>query len=395
MPNVLVPFVTGLTKGLTYGLEQRRKERKEEEERRREERRHAVDLLFDLVAKDYHPKEAFGAVEWAYPEVAEELRGMVEKIPGPGELWERRLKRKKKEVKATAALKREIQLKDLETAYEFVDRLYGDNPQVAAAMKRYVASSKLLGITPTVKQQVDKDTGIIIRTVDLVPGVLDPSVQVIVPKELVALKKKKKEEEEAQKWQKIKRILEGVQGILQETAGKGANVTIKQQVDEDGNLELTYTVQYGPPTAAVAGVEESHIQAMEDIAKLAQDETSPLDPYHAASLIASRGRQLIDTLVRYGGLSEVDAIRRGGKITETHLRGLKRHYLSKGNTEAAAAVQQVLDNFYKAYGIEPPKSEEEEEISAEDREFLRDLVGVLRDAWKRLGELGGKKGGSK
>ncbi|MHA1263431.1 MAG: hypothetical protein ACTSSA_15395, partial [Candidatus Freyarchaeota archaeon] len=180
MPNVLVPFVTGLTKGLTYGLERRRKERKEEEERKREERRHAVDLLFDLVSKGYRPEEAYGTVKQVYPEVATGLAETVERIPGPEELWERQWKRKKKEVKATAALKREIELEDLETVYGFVDKLYGDNPQVAAAMKRYVASSKLLGIKPTVKQQVDKDTGAIIRTVDLVPGVLPPSVQVIV-----------------------------------------------------------------------------------------------------------------------------------------------------------------------------------------------------------------------
>ena len=394
MPNGLVPFVTGLSKGLVYGIEQRRREKKEEERRRREERRQAVDLLFDLVAKDYRPQEAFGAVEWAYPEVAKELRGIVEKIPKPEELWERRLKRRKKEVKATAALKREIQLEDLETAYEFVDRLYGDNPQVAAAMKRYVASSRLLGIKPTVKQQIDKDTGIIIRTVDLVPGILDPSVQVIVPKELIALKEKKKKEEEARKWRKMRRIVEGIQGILQGTAGRGAEVTVKQRIDEEGNLELTYTTQYTPPTAAVARVEESHIQAMEDIANLARDETNPLDPYHAASLIASRGEQLIDNLIRYSGLSEIEAIRRGGRITETHLRGLKRHYLSKGDTEAAAAVQKVLDDFYETYGIEPPKPEEEAETPVEDRELLKDLAGVLRDAWRRLGELG-KKGAGK
>ena len=115
MPNGLVPFVTGLSKGLVYGIEQRRKEKKEEERRRREERRQAVDLLLDLVAKDYHPQEAFGAVEWAYPEVAKELRGVVEKIPKPEELWERRLKRKRKELKTAAALKREIQLEDLES----------------------------------------------------------------------------------------------------------------------------------------------------------------------------------------------------------------------------------------------------------------------------------------
>ena len=141
-------------------------------------------------------------------------------------------------------------------------------------------------------------------------------------------------------------------------------------------------------------MEESYIQAMEDIANLARDETNPLDPYHAASLIASRGRQLIDTLIRYSGLPGEDAIIRGATITETHLRGLKRHYLSKGDTEAAAAVQKVLDNFYRTYGIEPPKSEEETETPVEDRELLKDLAGVLRDAWRRLGELG-KKGAGK
>ena len=253
-------------------------------------------MLFDLVAKDYHPKEAFGAVEWAYPEVAEELRGMVEKIPGPRELWKRQWEKKKGEVKAVAALKREIQLKDLETAYEFVDKLYGDNPQVAAAMKRYVASSKLLGIKPTVKQQVDKDTGAIIRTVDLVPGVLPPSVQVIVPKEIVALKEKAKGKEEARKKRKLRQMLEGVQDILQKAIGTGAKVTVKQQIDEDGNLELTYTTQYGPPAAAVAGVEQSHIEAMANVLKQAQDETIPLDASSAASIIASRGDLLIDTL---------------------------------------------------------------------------------------------------
>ena len=389
MPNGLVPFVTGLTKGLTYGLEQRRKERKEEEERKREERRHAVDLLFDLVSKGYRPEEAYGTVKQVYPEVATGLAEAVEKIPGPEELWERQWKRKKKEVKAAAALKREMEIENLETAYRFIDKLYGDNPQVAAAMKRYVASSKLLGIKPTVKQQVDKDTGAIIRTVDLVPGVLPPSVQVIVPKELVALKEKVKGKEEARKKRKLRQMLEGVQDILQKAVGTGAKVTVKQQIDEDGNLELTYTTQYTPPTAAVAGVEESHIRAMEDIANLARDETNPLDPYHAASLIVSRGNQLIDTLIRYSGLPEGDAIIRGATITETHLRGLKRHYLSKGDTEAATAVQQVLNNFYKAYGIEPPKSEEEE-ASAEDKEWLRDLMEAAGETWKELERRFGK-----
>jgi len=383
MPNGLVPFVTGLSKGLVYGIEQRRKEKKEEERRKREERRQAVDLLLDLVAKDYRPQEAFGAVEWAYPEVAKELRGIVERIPKPEELWERRLKRRKKEVKATAALKREIQLEDLETIYGFVDRLYGDNPQVAAAIKRYVASSRLLGITPTVKQQVDKDTGAIIRTVDLLPGIVPPSVQVIVPKEIIALKKKAKAEEEARKWRKMKRILKGVQDILQGAVGKEMAVTVKQRITKDGDLELTYTTEYTPPTAAVARVEESYIQAMEDIANLARDETNPLDPYHAASLIASRGRQLIDTLIRYSGLPGEDAIIRGATITETHLQGLKRHYLSRGNTEAAAAVQQVLNNFYKAYGIEPPESEEKE-APAESEEWLRDLMEAAGETWKEL-----------
>jgi len=389
MPNGLIPFVTGLSKGLVYGIEQRRKEKKEEERRRREERKQAVDLLLDLVAKDYRPQEAFGAVEWAYPEVAEELRGMIEKVPGPEKLWERRWKKRKKELKAIAALKREMEIEDLETAYEFVDRLYGDNPQVAAAMKRYVASSKLLGIKPTVKQQIDKDTGIIIRTVDLAPGILDPSVQVIVPKELIALKKKAKVEEEARKWRRIKRILKGVQDILQGAAGRGAAVTVKQRITKSGDLELTYTTEYAPPTAAVARVEESHIRAMEDIANLVRDETSPLDPYHAASLIVSRGEQLIDNLIRYSGLSEIEAIRRGGRITETHLRGLKRHYLSKGDTEAAAAVQKVLNEFYKTYGIEPPKSEEKE-ASPEGEEWLRDLMEAAGETWKELERRFGK-----
>jgi len=390
MPNVLVPFVTGLTKGLTYGLEQRRKERKEEEERKREERRHAVDLLFDLVAKDYHPKEAFGAVEWAYPEVAEELRGMVEKIPGPGELWERRWERKKKEVKAAAALKREVEIKDLETAYGFVDKLYGDNPQVAAAMKRYVASSRLLGIKPTVKQQVDKDTGTIIRTVDLVPGVLPPSVQVIVPKELVALKEKVKGKEEARKKRKLRQMLEGVQDILQKTVGTGAKVTVKQQIDEDGNLELTYTTQYGPPAAAVAGVEQSHIEAMANVLKQAQDETIPLDASSAASIIVSRGDLLIDTYIRYGRLSPEEAVARGATVTRDYLKALENYYLAQGNAEAAGIVESALNAFLKRHGIELPPAPAEEASAKEEEGWLRDLMEAAGETWKELERRFGK-----
>ena len=390
MPNGLVPFVTGFAKGLTYEIERRKKKKEQEEERKREERRHAIDLLFDLVAKDYHPKEAFGAVEWAYPEVAEELRGMVEKIPGPRELWKRQWEKKKGEVKAVAALKREIQLKDLETAYEFVDKLYGDNPQVAAAMKRYVASSKLLGIKPTVKQQVDKDTGAIIRTVDLVPGVLPPSVQVIVPKEIVALKEKAKGKEEARKKRKLRQMLEGVQDILQKAIGTGAKVTVKQQIDEDGNLELTYTTQYGPPAAAVAGVEQSHIEAMANVLKQAQDETIPLDASSAASIIASRGDLLIDTYIRYGKLSPEEAVARGATVTRDYLKALENYYLAQGNGEAAEIVESALNAFLKRHGIELPPAPAEGAPTKEEEEWLRDLMEAAGETWKELERRFGK-----
>ncbi|RLF70474.1 MAG: hypothetical protein DRN40_04480 [Thermoplasmata archaeon] len=390
MPNGLVPFVTGFAKGLTYEIERRKKKKEREEERKKEERRHAVDLLFDLVSKGYRPEEAYGTVKQVYPEVATGLAEVVGKIPGPEELWERQWKRKKKEVKAAAALKREMEIEDLETAYGFIDKLYGDNPQVAAAMKRYVASSKLLGIKPTVKQQIDKDTGAVIQTVDLVPGVLPPSVQVIVPKEIVALKEKAKKKEEVRKRRKLRQMLEGVQDILQRAVGAGAKVTVKQQIDEDGNLEVTYTTQYAPPAAAVAGVERSHIEAMADVLKQAQDETTPIDPLSAASIIASRGDLLIDTYIRYGKLPPEEAVRRGATVTRDYLRALEKYYLAQGNAEAAGIMRSALSAFLRRHGIELPLSSTEEAPIEGEEEWLRDLMEAAGETWKELERRFGK-----
>jgi len=168
-------------------------------------------------------------------------------------------------------------------------------------------------------------------------------------------------------------MLEGVQDILQRAVGTGAKVTVKQQIDEEGNLELTYTTQYGPPAAAVAGVEQS-----------------PLDASSAASIIASRGDLLIDTYIRYGKLSPEEAVARGATVTRDYLKALENYYLAQGNAEAAGIVESALNAFLKRHGIELPPAPAEEASAKEEEGWLRDLMEAAGETWKELERRFGK-----